>query len=341
MKTVLSRLIAGEHLTEDEAIRAMTALTNGEASPPQIASLLTALRIKGETVAEITGFARVLRAQSLRVQTVRRPLLDTCGTGGDTVKTFNISTAAAFVAAAAGVAVAKHGNRAVTGKCGSADVLEALGARIDLDAGAVGRCIDALGIGFLFARAHHPAMRHAAPVRAELGFRTVFNALGPLTNPAGATRQLLGVYDAALCEPLARVLGNLGAERAMVVHGGPGLDEIATWGETTVAKWDGDTVRVYQLTPEMMGITPADPAALEAGCDAPANAAILIHILDGTDTGPRAEIVAANAGAALYVAGVADSVADGVVRARAVLASGAAAAKLAELAAWTNREEKL
>ncbi|MBC7805124.1 MAG: anthranilate phosphoribosyltransferase [Akkermansiaceae bacterium] len=339
MKTALSKLITGAHLSVAEAEAAMTALTNGNASPAQIGALLAALRVKGETVDEITGFARVLRAKSLRVQTSRRPLLDTCGTGGDTVKTFNISTAAAFVAAAAGVAVAKHGNRAATSKCGSADVLEASGVRLDLDADAVGRCIDAIGIGFLFARAHHPAMKHAAPVRAELGFRTVFNALGPLTNPAGATRQLLGVYDPALCEPLAHVLGNLGAERAMVVHGGPGLDEIATWGETLVAEWDGTAVRTYTITAERLGVSTGDPADLEAGCDAAESAAILQAILNGTDTGAKRDIVAVNAGAALYTAGVADTLTDGVRAAQETLASGAAASKLAELIAWTRSSD--
>ncbi len=340
MKNALAKLTTGAHLTQAEAEAAMTALAAGNVSPAQIGAFLAALRVKGETVTEITGFARVLRQHSVRVVTSRSPLLDTCGTGGDSVKTFNISTAAAFVAAACGVVVAKHGNRAVTSRCGSADVLEALGVRLMEDAGAVGRCIDAIGIGFLFARAHHPAMRHAAPVRADLGFRTVFNALGPLTNPAGATRQLLGVYDPALCEPLARVLGNLGAERAMVVHGGDprgGLDEIATWGETFVAEWNGKAVSTYTLTPEILGLPPCDPVELSAGCDAAENAAILRGILSGADTGARRDIVAANAGAALYVAGVADSVPDGAEVALRTLASGAANAKLNELIDRTNR----
>lgn len=340
MKTALAKLIGGAPLTQAEAENAMTALAEGQASPAQIGAFLAALRVKGETVAEITGFARVLRQKSVRVQTSRQSLLDTCGTGGDSVKTFNISTAAAFVAASCGVAVAKHGNRAVTSKCGSADVLESLGVRLVEDAGAVGRCIDRIGIGFLFARAHHPAMRHAAPVRAELGFRTVFNALGPLTNPAGATRQLLGVYDPALCEPLAHVLGNLGAERAMVVHGGDergGLDEIATWGETMVAEWNNGTVRTYTLTPQALGVPVCDPANLSAGCDSGENAAILRGIFSGADTGARRDIVAANAGAALYVAGVAATVTHGVQVALQAIASGAAGAKLTELIEETNR----
>ena len=338
MKTALEKLIAGIPLSEADAARAMTALTDGTATPAQTGALLALLRAKGETVAEITGFARVLREKAVRVETARRPLLDTCGTGGDAVKTFNISTGAAFVAAACGVAVAKHGNRAVTSRCGSADVLESLGVRLDLTPGAVGRCVDAVGIGFLFARAHHPAMRHAAPVRAELGFRTVFNALGPLTNPAGATRQTIGVYDAALCEPLAHVLGNLGAEHALVVHGGPGLDEIATWGETFVAEWQNGAVRTYTLTPRDLDLPEADPADLLPGADAAESATILRRVLDGSDSGARAAIVAANAGAALYVAGVATTMAGGVALARETLRSGTAAAKLDELIAWTHNE---
>jgi len=338
MKNALLKLITGSHLSQEEAEGAMTMLMDGAATSAQIAALLTALRVKGETVDEITGFARVMRNKALRVQTTRTTLIDTCGTGGDTIKTFNISTAAAFVVAAAGGAVAKHGKRAATSKCGSADVLEALGVRLDLSPEAVGRCIDNVGIGFLFARAHHPAMKHAGPVRSDLGFRTIFNTLGPLTNPAGATRQLLGVYDATLCEQLARVLGNLGAERALVVHGGPGLDEIATWGETTVAEWDGTTVHTYVLTPESLGVATADPATLAPGNDAEESAALLQAVLNGSDTGPRHDIVAVNAGAALYVAGAVDSIGEGIVTAKRILASGAAAAKLSELVACSHRE---
>lgn len=335
MKDYLNRLIGGAHLTEAEAVAAMTTIMDGAATPSQIAALLTALRMKGETVDEITGFARVMRDKSLRVPTTRRPLVDTCGTGGDTVKTFNISTAAAFVASAAGVAVAKHGNRSVTSKCGSADVLETLGVRLDLEPEAVGQCVDEVGIGFLFARNHHPAMKHAAPVRAEMGVRTVFNALGPLTNPAGATRQVVGVYNGALCERLARVLSNLGAEHVLVVHGEAGLDEIATFGPTTVAEARNGEVRTYTLTAADLGLPECNAADVAAGCDPTENAAYLLAILDGTDTGPRRDIVLANAAAALYVAGLVDSLRQGVAAAREILTSGAARDRVDALRSFT------
>jgi anthranilate phosphoribosyltransferase len=337
MQPTLQRLLSGAHLSADEAALAMTAVMDGAATPAQIAGLLTALRMKGETVDEITGFARVMREKAVRVTTKRTPLVDTCGTGGDALKTFNISTTAAFVVAGAGVGVAKHGNRSVTSKCGSADVLEALGVRLDLSPEAVGRCIDAVGIGFLFARSHHPAMKHAAPVRAELGFRTVFNALGPLTNPAGATRQLIGVYDAALCEPLARALGNLGAEHVLVVHGGPGLDEVATFGETTVAEFRGGEVRAYALTARDLGLEEADPASLAPGEDTAASADLLRTVLDGAQ-GPRRDIVLANAGAALYVAGVAETLREGMAQAARAIDSGEARKRLDALIACTRDE---
>lgn len=304
----------------------------GDVTPAQLGALLTALRIKGESVEELTGFARGMRAHSLKVTTTRRPLVDTCGTGGAARKTFNVSTTAAFVAAAAGVAIAKHGNRAATSKFGSADVLEALGARLDLSPEAVGRCINEVGIGFLFARSHHPAMKHAAPIRAELGFRTIFNALGPLTNPAGATRQVLGVYDGALCEPLANVLLRLGAEHVLVVHGKAGLDELSTFGETLVAEGKNGTVTTYTLTAADLGLTETTPEALAPDDDP---AATVRAILSG-EPGPRREIVLANAGAALYVAGSADSLLEGIALAIKTLNSGAALAKLEQFVELTQ-----
>lgn len=334
LQQTLQKLIERRHLTEDEAVEMMTRIMDGEASAAQIAGLLTALRMKGEIVDEITGFARVMRARSIRVPTTRQPLVDTCGTGGDLCKTFNISTAAAFVVAAAGVAVAKHGNRSVTSKCGSADVLEALEVRLDLSPAAVGRCIDEVGIGFLFARAHHPAMKHAAAPRAELGIRTVFNALGPLTNPAGAKRQLIGVYEADLCPLLAAVLGNLGSEYVMVVHGRDGLDEISTLGETTVTELKNGSLKTYTLTPEALGLPVANAAAIAPGPDAAANAALLRGVLSG-EPGPRRDIVLANAAAALVVAGVADSLTDGIRRAGDLIDSGAACGKVEALRAFT------
>lgn len=332
VKEVLAKVIGGDALSEAEAEAAMGKVMAGEATPPQLAALLTALRLRGESVEELTGFARGMRAHSLKVTTTRRPLVDTCGTGGAARKTFNVSTTAAFVAAAAGVAIAKHGNRAATSKFGSADVLEALGARLDLTPEAVGRCIDEIGIGFLFARSHHPAMKHAAPVRAELGFRTIFNALGPLTNPAGATRQVLGVYDGALCEPLAQVLLRLGAEHVLVVHGKAGLDELSTFGETRVAEGKDGTVTTYTLTPADLGLTETTPEAL-APHDDPA--ATVRAILSG-EPGPRREIVVANAGAALYVAGSAASLRAGIALAAQAIDSGAARTKLEQFVEFTQ-----
>ncbi|GAB4468018.1 MAG: anthranilate phosphoribosyltransferase [Armatimonadaceae bacterium] len=337
MKYTLEKLLSGHSLTTAEAAEAMGSLMDGAVPPVQIGAFLTALRIKGETVDEITGFAEAMRARSLRVTTHRSPLVDTCGTGGDTIKTFNISTTAAFVVAAAGVPVAKHGNRSVTSKCGSADVLEALGVRLDLVPEAVGHCIDEIGIGFLFARSHHPAMKYAAPVRAELGFRTVFNLLGPLTNPAGATRQVIGVYDAALCEPLAQVLGKLGAERALVVHGEPGMDEISTLGTSVVAELRDGKVTSYVLTPAELGLSVAVRESLIGEETPEANAAVLWSVLNGTETGARREIVLANAAAALYVAGVVESLVEGVDRARTVLESGAAAAQVEKFVSFTQQ----
>lgn len=332
----LKTLITGTHLTTEEAAAAMTRIMDGEATQVQIAGLLTALRFKGETVDEITGFARVMRDRSLRVPTTKRPLVDTCGTGGDTCKTFNVSTSAAFVAAAGGAAVAKHGNRSVTSKCGSADVLEALGVRLDLSPEAVGACVDAVGIGFLFARNHHPAMKYAAVPRAELGIRTVFNALGPLTNPAGATRQIVGVYDSALCPLLAQVLLNLGAEHVLVVHGEIGLDEIATFGKTIVSEGRDGAVQTFSVTAAEIGLAEGSPEAVAPGADAAENAEFLLGVLKGTDRGARRDIVLANAGAALYVAGLASSMAEGVTRAGELIDRGAAFAKVEALRRFTQ-----
>ena len=336
MKFYIEKLVRGESLAGDEAVAAMSAVMDGEATPAQIGAFLTALRIKGETDEEIVGFARVMRNRAVRVTTQRTPLVDTCGTGGAALKTFNISTTAAFIVAASGVAVAKHGNRAASSVCGSADVLEALGVRLDVSAEAVGRGVDAIGIGFLFARAHHPAMKHAAPVRAELGIRTIFNMLGPLTNPAGATRQVMGIYDPARLESLARVLTSLGTERALIVHGG-GLDEISTFGETLVAETKNGNVRTYTLTPDDLGLPTVAADALSPGRDAAENARILTAILESDDNGPRRDIALANAAAALYVAGVAATLRDGVALARETLKSGAARVKLEELRRHTER----
>jgi anthranilate phosphoribosyltransferase len=335
VKDAISKVAAGESLTNDEAAGALASIMDGEATPAQIAALLVGLRIKGESIDEITGLARAMREKSVKVPATRTPLVDTCGTGGDTVKTFNVSTTAAFVAAGAGATVAKHGNRAVTSKSGSADVLEALGVDVSLDADGVGRCIDRVGIGFLFARTLHPAMKFVAPVRAELGIRTIFNALGPLTNPAGATRQVIGVYDPALCEALARVLLNLGSEHVLVVHGRIGLDEISTVGETTIAEGYKGEVVPFTLVPGDLGLAETTPDTLSAGADATENAAILRAILAGEE-GPRRDLVLANAAAALYVAGLAPTLKAGVSKAAETIDSGAATAKLDALITESN-----
>lgn len=335
---ILRKLVGGENLTDVEAGETMGRLMDGALSPAQVAGFLTALRIKGETVEEIAAFARVMRDRSVRVPTNRKPLVDTCGTGGDAIKTFNISTAAAFVVSAAGVAVAKHGNRSVTSKCGSADVLEAMGVRLDLSPEAVGQCVDTVGIGFLFARNHHPAMKHAAGPRAELGIRTVFNALGPLTNPAGATRQVIGVYDAALCKPLAEVLLRLGSEHVLVVHGEAGLDEIATFGETLIAEGRAGMVQTYRINAKALGLPEATPAMVAPGQTVEENAVLLRAVLRGAERGPRRDIVLANAAAALLVAGLCETLAEGVQKAREVLEGGGASAKVEELIACTRNE---
>ncbi len=303
----------------------------GEASPVQIAAFLTALRFRGETPDVITAFARQMRK---RATPFRRPTgvaLDTCGTGGDHSGTFNISTAAAFVAAAAGVRVAKHGNRSMTSLCGSADVLTELGVRIDGPPEEMEQALETAGICFLFAQGFHPSMRHVAPVRRELGFRTIFNLLGPLSNPAGATHQVIGVFGRPQVALVAEVLRRLGSERALVVHGSDGLDEITTSGATYVAELSGGVVREYEIMPQDFGVNVSKAECLKGG-DARENARIITDVLNGT-AGPCSDIVALNAGAAIYTAEAALSLADGVKRAQEILASGAAVAKLEALKA--------
>jgi anthranilate phosphoribosyltransferase len=294
--------------------------------------------MKGETPEEIAGCARAMRAHLTPAHPSREGLVDTCGTGGDGGNTFNISTAAALVAAAAGAPVAKHGNRAMSSKCGSADVLEALGVRIDLTPEAIAECVDTVGFGFMFAQAHHPAMRHVAPIRRELGVRTAFNLLGPLTNPAGARRQLMGVYSEALVEPMAHVLVQLGAEHSMVVHGFGGLDELTPTGENVVAEVRDGDVRMYTLDPRPLcgGPVPASPEDLRVGGDPAQNAAIILTVFDG-ERGPRRDAVILNAAATLLVAGLVADLGAGIERAVEAIDSGAATAKVDELVAATQR----
>ena len=313
----------------------MDVILEGKASGTQIAAFVVALRMKGESAVEIAAAALALRKHCQTIQPqVDGPLLDTCGTGGDGLHTFNISTAAALVAAAAGVAVAKHGNRAVSSKAGSADVLEALGVRIDLSPERVKRCIEEVGIGFLFAPSHHSAMRHAASVRRELGIRTLFNLLGPLSNPASATHQVVGVYDSSRVEQLAEALGALGLTRAWVVHGAGGLDEVSPSGPTKVAQLAEGEVRTFELSPRDFGLPEVPIEALRGG-DASRNAEIIRTVLRG-DEGPARVAVLLNAAAALRVAGLAPDPLGAAQRAAEAIDSGAAAATLERWAQLTQ-----
>ena len=331
-KPLLAKLVDGRVLSPDEAHAFFAACLRGEPTPAQVAAAVTALRIRGETVEEIAAFATAMRDAAL---TLDHPydVIDTCGTGGDGQHTFNISTAAALVLAGAGLKVAKHGNRAMSSKSGSSDVLSVLGVNLQASPAQQRRSLDEAGIAFLFAPAYHGAMRHVGPVRAEIGFRTVFNLLGPLSNPAGAKRQVMGVYDPRLLEPLAEVLGRLGATRAWTVHG-QGLDELTTTGETEVAEWKDGVVHRFTVTPEDAGLPRADLAALRGG-DAEENAMALRALLDG-GKGAYRDIVLLNAAAALVVADRAADLAEGAAQAAAVIDDGLAAKALADLVAATN-----
>ncbi|MEO9175785.1 MAG: anthranilate phosphoribosyltransferase [Gaiellales bacterium] len=332
--SLLPRLLRGESLTEAEAQAVIGHVMDGDASDAQIAGLLIALRAKGETVDEIVGAARAMRTHAIAVVPARGDLVDTCGTGGDGLRTFNVSTAAGLVAAGAGAGVAKHGNRAVSSAAGSADVLESLGVRLDLPAARVAECIDEVGFGFLFAPAHHPAMRHAGPVRSSLGVRTIFNVLGPLTNPVGARRQLVGVFDEALVLPIAETLRALGSERALVVHGSDGLDELSPAHVSTCADVTPDGVTVGTVDPAELGIAPCRTDDL-AGGDAHENARLLLSLLDG-ELGPRRDAVTLNAGAALVAAGRADTIAIGLALATTAIDDGRARRTLDRLVEFTN-----
>jgi anthranilate phosphoribosyltransferase len=332
IRDIIGKLLERKDLTEEEAAAAMDWVMEGQATPAQIAALVIALRMKGETADEITGFARVMRDKAVNIRPQRRPLADTCGTGGDRVKTFNVSTAAAFVVAGAGVAVAKHGNRSVTSKCGSADVLEELGIAIEMEPDDVSRCIDEVGIGFMFAPRFHPAMKHAGPVRRELGARTVFNLLGPLTNPARATAQVLGVPGPEWAAPLARVLSKLGVTHAFVVHGACGMDEITIAGETLVHEVHDGEVTAYSIRPEDFGLRSAEPDAVSGG-GAADNARLLVAILEG-ERGPKRDMVVLNGAAAIVAAGGASDLAEGVTVAAGAIDSGAALARLRQFQAF-------
>ena len=332
---LLEKLHQHEDLTAEEAAAAMGQIMEGRTQPSQIAALLVGLRMKGERPAEIVGFARAMRERAVRLSRDPGPVFDTCGTGGDGSHSFNVSTVAALVIAACGVRVAKHGNRSVSSRCGSADVLEAMGVNVSAPPPVVERCLEEAGAAFFFAPTFHPSMRHAAPTRRELGVRTAFNLLGPLTNPAGAARQLVGVPRPELTELVARSLAMLGSERAWVVHGAEGLDEISTTGYTKVSECRAGAVNTFYVHPSEFGLQKASLASL-AGDDAPANAQIAIDILAGLP-GPARDIVLLNAGASLFIAGRAASVREGLGLAAEAIDSGRARHVLDVLARVSNR----
>lgn len=330
----IDRLLAGEDIGRDGAAGVLDLVMSGEVDPVQTGAFLIALRAKGESAAELAGLASVVRAKSEPVVTSRTPLVDTCGTGGG-ASTFNVSTAAAFVVAGAGVAVAKHGNRSATSKSGSADVLEALGARIDLTPQAVGACIDEVGIGFMFAPSHHPAFRHVGPVRKALGVRTIFNLLGPLANPAGVTRQVIGVSDVTFVERIAEALIELGAEHALVVSSQDGIDEISTSAPTTIVLVTPEGARTGRLDPDALGLIPATGADIAGGAPHE-NAAKIVTALEG-GTGAATDLIAVNAAAAIMVAGVQPDIVRALEAARESIRSGAARERLEQFVEATHR----
>jgi len=329
IQQAIQQLIETKDLSREEARQVMEQIMSGQATDAQIGAFLIALRCKGESVDEIAGCAQVMREKATPIGTSREDVIDTCGTGGDGLGTFNISTTVAFVAAGAGLCVAKHGNRAMSSKCGSADVLQELGVDIEATPEKVGRCLDEVGIGFLFAPMLHGAMKHAIGPRKEIATRTVFNVLGPLTNPAGAKRQLIGVYEGALTDKLAGVLQELGSVRAFVVHGAGGLDEIALSGPTRVSELRDGAVQTSEISPEDLGLQVAEPEALQGG-DAGENARILRSVLDGQE-GPPQDVVLLNAAAAIAAGGIAADMKEGLERARTSIESGSARSVLDKL----------
>lgn len=333
LKPLIGHVATGATLSREQAAEAFGYMMAGEATPAQMGALLMALRVRGETIDEITGAVAAMRAKMLRVAAPPEAI-DVVGTGGDASGSFNISTCAALIVAGAGVPVAKHGNRALSSRSGAADVLTALGVQIDLPPDRIAACIREANIGFMFAPAHHPAMKHVGPTRVELGTRTIFNLLGPLSNPAGVKRQMVGVFSRQWVEPLAHVLKNLGSERALIVHGSDGLDEITTSGPTAVASLANGEVSVSEIAPEEAGLERVEPQALRGG-DAMANAAALRGVLEGKK-GPFRDVALLNAAAALIVAGKANDLKSGVAIARHALDSGEAEATLDRLVAVSN-----
>lgn len=334
MKDYTLKLQNKENLSQAEIEKIMHGIMSGEASHNDMAEFLLALRGKGATVDEITGAARVMREFVVPIKTEHKAILDTCGTGGDRKGTFNISTIVAFVLAGAGCVVAKHGNRSVSSKCGSADILEALGVNLDIEEENVGKCLDDVGIAFLFAQKLHPAMKNVASVRKELGVETIFNILGPLTNPAQATHQIMGVYNRDLVEPMAEVLKKLGLKRALVVHGADGLDEITTTGKSFISEYNGKDILSYDITPDELQISLANPNDLDGG-DMERSLQIFVDVLDGKE-GPQHDIVVLNTAYALYISQKTDNIQSGLEMARKSLFEGAARQKLEELKRFTH-----
>ncbi len=326
IQTALQAVLEKQDLSRQEMRDVMRSIMSGESSSAQIAGFLIALRCKGETVEEITAAAEVMRELASKVNIQGEHIIDTCGTGGDGANTFNISTTSAFVVAAAGGAVAKHGNRSVSSRSGSADVLEAAGVNLNLSADQVAQCVNSIGVGFLFAQKHHGAMKHVGGPRKEMGVRTLFNLLGPLANPAGAPNQLIGVFDKQWVEPVAHVLKALGSEHVLVVHADDGLDEISIASETTVAELNKGEITTYRISPEQFGLQRANLADL-AVTDVEHSLAVVMSALNN-QAGPARDIVVLNSGAAIYAAGLVDSLAAGIAKAQEVLASGAAKEKL-------------
>ncbi len=336
MKKAIKAVSEGKNLSVEEAARVMEIMLSGEATQAQIGAYLTALRMKGETIDEIIGSASVLKEKAVHIHPDLPMYIDLVGTGGDGTFTFNISTTSAFVAAAAGLPVAKHGNRAISSKSGAGDVLEALGVNITADYDVVEKCVEEVGIGFMFAPAFNQSMKYVGQARSELGIRSIFNILGPMANPSGAKCMLIGVYDKALCEPIATALMHLGVEQGMVVSAANGMDEISTVTETTIAEIKDDVVTVYTVTPEQFGLRRATAEDITGG-DGAANAQITRDILDGKDRGPKRDIVLLNAGAALYAAKIAPSIEKGIELAAEAIDSGRAAEVLAKLVEYSNR----
>jgi anthranilate phosphoribosyltransferase len=337
MKDAIKKVVDGHNLTRQEAGIAMDTIMQGNATPSQIAALLVALHTKGESIDEITGFAEKMREHATHIFPRAQNLVDTCGTGGDRSGTFNISTVSAIVAAAAGVPIAKHGNRSMSSRCGSADVLEALGVKIEIEPKQVEACIDAVGFGFIFAPTFHKAMRFAGPTRKEIGISTVFNILGPLTNPANAAAQVLGVFDQKLTKIMAEVLKNLGTKHALVVHGSDGLDEISLTEKTQVTELQGGKVSTYFIKPEEFGLTRKSRAEVLGG-SAQENAEIAVDILKQEERGAKREIVLLNAAAAIYVGGLAKDLKEGLKLAEKSIDSGAANKKLEEIIQFTSKQ---